>query len=243
MATGTSFRGPLKHGPQGVGTHYGYRNGLGMMNSAEYIVFHDDFQGPVATNVPHGWQAAIIDTGCTITNANLIGGVLVFDSDADDEGAAFYGHKWVTLTADKRFFMETRVKMEDVSAMTFMFGCAALTATTNPEDLWTTTEATGFAFGNLDAATFSLNYDLSNAGTVTDTSTETLTDDTWATLGVGYDGGNMFAYHNGKQIIAASTPAQIPVGVVMAPFVGMLAGHATTADITHVDYVRIAMER
>jgi hypothetical protein len=229
-----------------------YRAGMGMFSSAEWIVFFDDFTGDVASNIPVGWDAAIIDTGCTVTNANLAGGVALFDSDADNEGAAIYLPKSVQLNG-KKFFMECRAKMEDVSAMTFQIGLSDLTAVTNPEDIWTTTTTDYIAFGNLDAATVSLTYDKNNGGTVTETNTDTtaatLSDDTYFTLGLSFNGastlgdGCLKAYVNGKEVASALTEAQVPDDLPLAPFIGMLAGHATTADVAHVDYFRFAVHR
>lgn len=248
----TGFSEPLVHTSVSNKKDYAYRSGMGMVNSAEWVVFFDDFTGDVASNIPSGWDAAIIDTGCTITNANLAGGVLLFDSDADNEGAATYLNKSVALNG-KKFFMECRVKMEDVSAMTFQMGLSDLTATTNPEDIWTTTTTDYVAFGNLDAATVSLTYDKNNGGTVTETNTDTtaatLADDTYAVLAISYNGastvkdGCLKAWVNGQEVASALTEAQVPDDLPLAPFIGMLAGHATTADVVHVDYVRLVLER
>ena len=231
---------------------YAYRHGKGMFSSTEWVVDFDDFTDDVASNVPTGWDAAIIDTGCTNTNADLAGGVLLMDSDADNEGTAIYKNKSIAL-AGKRFYMECREKMEDVSAMTFQMGLSDLTATTNPEDIWTTTTTDYIAFGNLDAATVSLTYDKNNGGTVTETNTNTtaatLADDTYAILAIAYNGdstpadGSLTAYVNGIQVASALTEAQVPDDLPLAPFIGFLAGHATTADVVHVDYVRWALER
>jgi hypothetical protein len=248
----TGFKGPIVFGPEVNSKLYPYRAGKGMIPSAEWIVFFDDFTGDVASNVPEGWDAAIIDTGCTNTNANLAGGVLLMDSDADNEGTAIYQNKHIAL-AGKRFFMECRVKMEDVSAMTFQMGISDLTATTNPEDIWTTTTTDYISFGNLDTDEAVLTYDKNNGGTVTETNSNstqaTLADDTYAILAIDYNGGaspgdsSVRAYVNGIQVAAAGTEAQIPDDLPLAPFIGFLAGHATTADVVHVDYVRYSLER
>jgi hypothetical protein len=229
-----------------------YRAGMGMFSSAEWISFFDDFTGDVATNVPAGWDAAIIDTGCTVTNADLAGGVALFDSDADDEGAAIYLPKSVQLNG-KKFFMECRATVEDASAMTFPIGLSTLTAVTTPEDIWPTTAADYIALGTLDSAEVVLTYDKNNGGTVTETNTDstaaTISDDTYFTLGLSFNGastlgdGSLKAYVNGNQVASALTEAQVPDDLPLAPFIGMLAGHATTADVAHVDYFRFALER
>ena len=248
----TGFTEPLVHSPRSSVKPYAYRTGMGMIPSAEWIVFHDDFTGDVASNIPDGWDAAIIDTGCTVTSANLAGGAVLFDSDADNEGAAIYQNKNVALNG-KKFFMECRVKVEDASAMTFQMGLSALTAVTNPEDIWTTTATDYIAFGTLDSAEAVLTYDKNNGGTVTETNSDstaaTLSDDTYVVLAIAYNGastltdGCLKAYVNGVEVASAATEAQVPDDLVLAPFIGMLAGHATTADVAHVDYVRYVLER
>lgn len=249
----TGFTEGFVHGTRSLQAKYPYRSGMGMVNSAEWVVFFDDFTGDVASNIPAGWDAAIIDTGCTVTNADLAGGAIVFTSDADNEGAAVYLPKSVALNG-KRFFMECRVQMEDVSAMTFQMGLSTLTAVTNPEDIWTTTATDYVAFGNLDAATVSLTYDKNNGGTVTETNSAstaytTLADNTYAVLAIAYNGastvsdGCLTAYVNGTEVASALTEAQVPDDLPLAPFIGMLAGHATTANTAIVDYVRFALER
>lgn len=249
----SGFTEPLVHSTKSNQAPYAYRAGLGMMPANEWIVFFDDFVQAVGaetstTNVPTGWTADIIDAGCTVTNTALHGGVLLFDSDADNQGASIYLPQSVKLDG-KKFFMEVRVKMEDVSAMTFQFGLTDLTATTNPEDLWTTASADFIAFGNLDAATLTLTYDKNNGGPVAQAATETLEDDTYAVLAISYNGAStpadnsLQAWLNGESILGATTEAQVPEDLALAPFVGMLAGHATTADTLHLDYVRFAVER
>jgi len=248
----TGFKGPIVHGPENSTKLYPYRTGMGMMPSAEWIVFHDDFTGKAASNVLEGWNAGIIDTGCTVTQGVLAGGVAQLTSDADDEGAAQYGPLSVALNG-KRFFMECRVKMEDVSAMTFQMGLSVLTAVTNPEDIWTTVAADYIAFGLLDSAVCALTYDKNNGGTVTETNSNTtqatLADDTYAVLAIAYNGastvadGSLKAYVNGIEVAAALTEAQVPDDLPLAPFFGFLAGHATTANTAEVDYIRYVLER
>ena len=166
---GTAFTGAIKHSPIGLGGKYDYRGGTGMMPSAEFAVLHDDFLYSVTTNVPIGWDAAVIDTGATVvtdTTAASATGVLLFDSDGATEGAAIYGEKTMQLTSGKKFWMEMRFKTEIADDSDVQFGLTSLTATTNPEDLWTTTATDVVAFGVLDGtAVTGILSDVSNAGT------------------------------------------------------------------------------
>jgi hypothetical protein len=239
-----SLGSTIKHSPKGVGGSYAYRGGMGMMNSAEFIAFHDDFVSAVTTNVPAGWDAAVIDTGATVvadTTAAHGTGVLLFDSDAATEGAAVYMEKCIQLTSGKKFFMEMRVKTELADDSDVQFGLSALTATTNPEDLWTTTAADLVAFGVLDGdATVTMLADASNSGTAAALGDRDLTSATWHTLAIHYDGSKLHGYVDGNKAITWS--GVVPTGVAMAPFFGFRNGSAATTE-GHVDYVRYVLER
>jgi hypothetical protein len=63
---------------------YPYRAGMGMINSAEFVVMMDDFVSPVTTNLPLGWDAVVIDTGATVyrhDRGSLGPRRMLFDSD------------------------------------------------------------------------------------------------------------------------------------------------------------------
>lgn len=226
---------------------YPYRAGMGMIPSAEFLVFMDDFVGAVTTNVPAGWDATVIDTGATVvtgTTAGSLGasGVLMFDSDGATEGAAVYGEKCIQLTSGKRFFMECRFQTEVADDSDVQFGLSALTAVTNPEDLWTTTATDLVAFGVLDGdATVTMLADASNSGSTAELGTRDLTSATWHTLAIYYDGVKLSGYVDGKHAITYSQ-ATIPTGVALAPFFGFRNGSAATTE-GHCDYVRYVLER
>lgn len=229
-------------------SNYAYRTKMGMMPSAEYLAFMDDFVAPLATNLPFGWGAAIIDTGATIvtdTTAALgTTGILLFDSDGATEGAAFYGAKAIQLTAGKRFFMEMRFQTEVADDTDVQFGLTAATATTNPEDLWTTAADDVIAFGVIDgSAIVGMLSDASNSGTVVQAGTKSLANATWHILGIGFDGYNLRGYVDGAEaVLWAGAAATIPKGVALAPFVGYRNG-STANNEGHCDYVRYVLER
>jgi uncharacterized membrane protein YraQ (UPF0718 family) len=226
---------------------YRYRHKMGMIPSAEFSVRMEDFVDTWATNVPLGWAAAIIDTGATVVADTTVGyptGAL-FDSDGADEGAAVYGTKHLQLTANKRFFMEMRFQTEAAADTTVQFGLTSVTATTNPEDLWTTTATDLVAFGILTgAAVTKLLCDKSNSGSTAETGTLSLVDNTWHTLAIYWDGVNITGWVDG---LLSNTWAQaattIPTGVILAPFFGFLNGTTGAAQEGHCDYVRWVLER
>lgn len=255
---GAGFKEPLVHA-QGNGTvsKYRYRNQLGMMPSAEFYVFHDDFLSFMPTtsvtngqpaNTPTGWTSAVIDTGATVVVSTVAAvaatGVLIFDSDGATEGAAIYLPKGVQLTSGKRFFMETRVRTEAASDTDVQFGLSALTATTNPEDLWTTTATDVVSFGVLDGdATVGMLSDKSNGGTTVQLGDMDLSSDTWHVLAISYDGIQLHGWVDGQKTLTWSgAAATIPTGVALAPFVGARNGSSANNEV-YCDYVRFAMER
>lgn len=259
MATG--FTAPLLHSGGGTSKAYEYRIRTGMVSSAEWTVFMDDFvttfipttaitNGPVA-NTPSNWQGAIIDTGATVavntTAAIGANGVLTLADATASEGAAFYGQKTIQLTAGKKLWMEARIRTDDVTDNNIYFGLSSLTATTNPEDLYNTASDTLVAFGIADGGSgfTSMVADKSNAGPTTDTATvNALTADTWHILAIYYDGTNMYGYVNGQKVIGPfSSTAKIPTAVAMAPFVSHVNGDGAGGAVVVVDYVRIVSER
>lgn len=230
---------------------YPYREGFSMVPCAEEQVFFDDFHRVVTSNLPNGWVAAIIDTGATVTQLNTDtypGGVLNFASDGTAEGAAIYLPKCVQLSG-KRFFMEVRVWIEDVDDSDFQFGLSALTATSNPEDLWTTTATDLIAFGVLDGdATVTMLCDKDNAGAAANLGDVDLVDGTWHTLAILVQGNStdsnmsVRGYVDGNLAITWDTETEIPDDLVLAPFIGARTG-GDAAHNVYVDYVRFSAER
>lgn len=257
---GSNFTAPIRHSGAGIGKAYSYSAGTGLMPSREWAVFFDDFlspwipstaitNGPVA-NTPLPWQGAIIDSGATVavntTAAIGANGVLTIADATASEGAAFYGQKTFQLTAGKKLWMEVRVRTDDVTDNALQFGLSNLTATTNPEDLWTTTAANVVAFGLLDGSAYpQLLADKSNSGTSVQTQTNRImVADTWHVLAIFYDGVNLYTYVDGKQAhLWSSASTTIPTGVALAPFVGALSGNGAGGNLNVVDYVRIVSER
>lgn len=241
--------------PNSAQAPYSYRTGIGMVPSSEWSVFFDDFysfvvatsitNGPVA-NTPWGWQGAIIDTGATaavLTTATVgATGVLSISDATASEGVAVYGTKSIQLVSGKKFMMEMRVRTSDVTDNVIQFGLSDLTATTNPEDLWTTTAANVLSAGILDgSALVGLLADEGNAGTAASTGTRSMVADTWHILGLSYDGIVASVWVDGK--LSVSTSTTVPESVALAPFFATLNGNGGGAATNYVDYVRWAIQR
>lgn len=246
----TGHNGTVVHGPRSTNEGYKYRTGLGMMPAAEFMVFHDDFVLPFASDTTTGWSS-VVDTGGTIiTNLTATvgaNGVMAINSDDVSEGGAIYGAKSIQLISGKKFFMECRVRCDDVTDNAFQFGLSVLTAVTNPEDIWTTTAASLIAFGILDgSATTKMLCDLANSGSSAETGTLAMTVNTWHTLAISYDGGTQVqGWVDGmlSQTWAATFASTVPLATTLAPFVGHLNGNGAGNNTSLVDYVRIVSER
>lgn len=241
-----------------TGSDYEYRNNSSMIPSAEWAVCFDDFWQPwipttaitngAVANTPSPWQGAIIDSGATVavntTAAIGANGVLTLADATASEGAAVYGQKTIQLTSGKRFWMEARLRTDDVTDNAVQFGLSSLDATTDPEDLWDTSTATGCAFGIVDgSATVVMTCDKSNAGPATTTGTRALSADTWHTLGIYYDGTKLFGYVDGRLALTYETAANIPTGIAVAPFFGHINGNGAGGNVVVFDYIRWASER
>jgi hypothetical protein len=238
---------PIVHAPISIAAPWSYRTGRGMIPSAEWVVFHDDFVAAVTTNLPAGWDQAVIDTGATLvtgTTAGSLGatGVLMFDSDGAAEGVAVAGEKSLQLTAGKKFFMEMRFQTELADDSDVQFGLSDLTAVTNPEDLWTTTAASLISFGVLDGGSgvTGMLSDSANTGTSVLAGTRSLVSATWHTLAISYDGAGLKGWVDGQHSV--TWVGVIPTGVALAPFFGFRNGSAATTE-GHIDYFRYALER
>jgi len=257
----TGFTSPIVHSERGYLAPYGYRSRTGMVPSAEWNVFMDDFNsfvvstaitnGPTA-NTPWGWAAAIIDTGATVvvdTTAALgaNGTLLISDTTADD-GAAVYGTKSIQLTVGKKFWMECRVRTDDATDTTIQFGLSSLTAVNNPEDLWTSVADDFITMGILDG-TYSRDIGmLTSAGNQTNTreqsATEEMAANTWHVLAWYYDGAKLHAYKDGKHCMTWSQASTtIPTGVALAPFFGARNGNGAGSNNHYFDYVRWVSQR
>lgn len=250
-SNGAGFRESLVHSPIANQGLFPYRSKMGLMPSAEFNVFFDDFQRLVSTNVPSGWSAAVIDTGATLTlsatagSLGATGGALIA-SDGTSEGVSIYLPKAVQLTSGKKFFMEVRVQTSVAAETDVQFGLSDLTATTNPEDLWTTASANLVSFGTLAGSAYpKMLADKSNSGTSAQAQTvKALSNTTWHTLAIFYNGGSSLkGYVDGKEVLEwSSASTTIPTGVALAPFIGARTG-ATAGNVTTFDYVRYVIQR
>lgn len=254
----TGVKGTLVHGQRSNQEGYAYRSRMGMMPSAEFDVFFDDFHqfvvatsitnGPVI-NTPWGWQGAAIDTGGTalINTTAAVGrnGVLALTDATLSEGVVVYSNKTFQLASDKRLFMEIRLRTDDVTDNVIQFGFSSQTAVSTTVTLWSTANDDVASFGIADGAATGVMYtDTGNAGITTTAATVTdkvLVVNTWHTLALYFDGSQLHGFIDGDKVVSTSTT--VPTGVALGAFFGMMNGNGAGGNTVYVDYVRIVSER
>ena len=252
----TGHKGTIVHGRRSTNDGYTYRTKMGMIPCAEFDIFHDDFHqfvvgtsitnGPVI-NTPWGWQGAAIDTAGTalVTTAAAVGsnGVLALTDATLSEGVAIYSNKTYQLASGKRFFMEVRLRTDDVTDNIVQFGLSSLTSVSTPVTVWNTTNDDVLSFGIADgAATTTMYTDTANAGiTPTAGDSTVLVVNTWHTLAIYFDGATAFGFVDGTQVVKTATT--VPTGVALGAFFGMVNGNGAGGNNLWVDYVRTVSER
>ncbi len=248
----THFHEPLSHSPISINEKYAYRSNSGIIPSAEFAVYFNDFFDIPATNAIPG-TTALIDTGATITASELddvsLHGALDFTSDGTTEGSVLYWPKGIQLGQGKKFFMETRVYTVDADDTDVQFGLSDITASTNPEDLWTTAAANLITFGVLDGdATVTMLCDKDDSGSAANTGDRDLSDATWHVLAFEVSGtaskANMAVkgYVDGNLAITWDVETEIPDDIALSPFIGARNGGDASHKV-HFDYVRWSIER
>lgn len=250
---GTGINENIYHSPVSRQAPYSYRSGIPLMPSSEYSMFFDDFFGQTSSNAVPG-ATAIIDTGATIVatetdDVSKFGALRITDATAS-EGAAMYWPKGIQVGDGNKFVMEVRVRTSDILDNNLQFGLSSLTATTNPEDLYTTTAADLIAFGILDGdATVTMLCDKSNSGSSAELGSVDLVADTWTILAIEVEGSaangtmSVKGYVDGKLALTWSTETTIPDDLVLAPFIAMVNGNGAGGNTSDWDYVRWAIKR
>lgn len=239
----------LVHAPVSNQGSYAYRSGTGIMSSAEWDVFHDDFHAVATSNTFPGWTAILETSGtwATSTTAGHATGVAAGTHATASNGVALYLPRGVQLTAGKKFFMEVRLRTDDVTDNQVNIGLFDQTSTATADAPFTTTSASLVAFGILDgAATLKMLCDKSNSGSTAETGTRSMVVDTWHTLAIAYDGiGAVRGYIDGNEAIRWSQAfaTTVPTGIALSPFVAMDNGNGAGGNNILVDYVRFAVQR
>lgn len=251
MATnGFGITESIVHAPVSAQGAYPYRSGTGIMASAEWNTFHDDFAKLVTSNAPVGWSSILETTGtwATSTTATVgANGVLAGTHATASNGVAIYLPRSVQLITGKKFFMEVRLRTDDVTDNQVQIGLFDQTSVATADAPFTTTAANLVAFGILDgSATVRMLCDKSNSGSTAETGTRSLLVDTWHTLAIAYDGvSTIRGYVDGNlaETWSQAFATTVPTAVALSPFVAMDNGNGAGGNNILVDYVRFSSQR
>ena len=252
--------GPLVYGPVPNQAPYAYRSYTGIIPTTEWSVFFDDFYRAPASNIPFGWGNSLLQTTGTISQNNTAAlgnnGVITMTHATASQGVvAYHSGKPIQLQTGKRFFIEARVRTDDVTDNTIQIGLSDLTATTNATDIFTTTAANVMSAGITDqatpAATTTMFVDKANSNPSTLVTSgnsavaiRSMIANNWHVLALSYDGTSVTCWLDGKlSQIWNGGAATIPTGVALSPFFGFSNGDGAGGANVHWDYVRWALER
>jgi len=207
----------------------------GMLDPTKWHVFWDDFD---TTPIAAQWTltATSVGTGTSaITVPDADGGVARITTAANDNDGIFA--EWISetflLEDGKKTFMKTRFQVGDAIQSDMIIGLHS--TDTTPLDA-----TMRFAFITEDA---SASVFFNNDDNTTDTdsaSLATLSDDTFITLAVYWDGVENFQCF-ANDVLVSSFTGDVP-GAEMAVGFGYLNG-AAGAETTDVDYIFVAKER
>jgi hypothetical protein len=184
------------------------------------------------------WTLTETDAGATqAVKADHLGGALALtNTNTEDHIVQIQSaEEWIKLSAGKRVWFETRVKMDNVGQNDGFLGFA----TTDTTILAGTTDSVGFRWVDESAAVTAVTED--NTSETTTSSVHTWVAAAYATLGFYWDGVSAVRFYVNRALVATHT-ANIEQTNQLALTVTMQAG-AAAVDVMDIDYLYVAMER
>lgn len=211
---------------------------LGMLDPTKYHVYFNDFDVYTAGD----WTVTVLDgggdTGQVIAVADADGGILtVTTNDADNDNVFFesQGEAW-KMESGKKMWMKFRFKIEDADDSDVIFGLH--TTDTNPLSTAPTQRAYFVLAEGAATVTFNIDDNSTDASSGT---VATLSDDTYVTLAMYYDGKTTVELFANDVKTATMTGVSIPSTELALGF-GVATGAAATRTLS-VDYVLVIKER
>jgi hypothetical protein len=203
----------------------------------DLIVYFNDFlvAGDYSAS---DWTLTETDAGATqAVKADHLGGALALtNTNTEDHIVQIQSaEEWIKLSAGKRVWFETRVKMDNVGQNDGFLGFA----TTDTTILAGTTDSVGFRWVDESAAVTAVTED--NTSETTTSSVHTWVAAAYATLGFYWDGVSAVRFYVNRALVATHT-ANIEQTNQLALTVTMQAG-AAAVDVMDIDYLYVAMER
>ena len=235
----TRMTGPLVHTPKSHGARRWFGH-LPLANDPDYVVFFDDFLG-VAQDQTNDWTV-VKDAGASVAlAADTVGGELLMSSTAttNDDGASVQGNEVFVLTAGKRLWFETRVKLNDAT-QSELFAGLTVNFATNPEAVLAAADRVGFQKNDGDDSLL-LKTEDGGAETSSDSGVD-MADATYVRLGFLWDGISTVEFFINRKLVGTHT-AGISEDENMAIGLYHLSGVDTGTKTSTWDYVFVAMER
>jgi hypothetical protein len=231
----TRFSGPLKNAELTRGSREWYSN-LNATSDPDLVEYYNDFlfaQDYAATD----WVVTETDAAATeaIAADEVGGALLVTNTAADDDIVQLQSaEEWLKLSAGKRLWFETRLKISDATQSDLFVGLA----TTDTTIIAGTTDSCGFRKSDGAATLVSITED----ATVETTNTAaTLVSATYVKLGFYWDGVSTVKFFVNRALTASHT-ANIEQTNKLALTFTLQNGEGVAKTLT-IDYVYVAMER
>jgi hypothetical protein len=233
-----SFRptGPISTNPAARGAREWFAN-LPVANDPNTVCYYNDFlfaQDYSASD----WTVTETQAGATqaIAADELNGALLLTNSAADDDVNQLQSaEEWIKLSAGKRVWFETKIKVSDATQSDIFVGFA----TTDTTIIAGTTDSVGFRKADGSTAVEALTED--NTSETSTASVHTLADATYVTLGFAWDGISKVKFYVNRALAATHT-ANIEQTNKLALTYTLQNGEAVAKTMT-IDYAYVAMER
>jgi len=231
----TRFLGPLLNREKHDGLRAWFSNHP-IQGTPDYVVYYNDFL--VAQNYAAGdWVVTETDAGATEALAadELNGALLLTNTAADDDIVQLQSaEEFLKLSAGKKVWFETKLKVSDATQSDFFVGFA----TTDTTIIAGTTDSVGFRKSDGAATLVSITEDNTSETT---NSVATVADATYITLGFYWDGAAAVRFYVNRALVATHT-ATIEQTNKLALTVTLQNGEAAAKTMT-IDYLYVCQER
>jgi hypothetical protein len=233
-----SFRptGPISFNPAARGTREWYSD-LPVGSGPSLVTYYNDFL--TAQDYAAGdWVITNTQAGATeALAADELNGALLLTNDAGDDDVQQIQstEEWIKLSAGKKVWFETKMKISDATQADFFVGFA----TTDTSIIAGTTDSCGFR--KLDGSTSVASVTEDNTTETTTAGVHTMVADTYVTLGFKWDGVSKVKFFVNRSLVATHT-ANIEQTNKLALTFCLQNGEAVAKTMT-IDYMYVAQER
>lgn len=206
----------------------------------DYVKVHFDWLTPSDYNTTD-WTT-VKDAGATVAvGTDALGGELLLSSAAttDNDGASIQSiQECFKLSSGKKLWLSTKVKLADADQTDFFVGLGVAFAT-DPENATASANRIGFRVNDGDASLLCECVKASSAQTI-DSGVD-LSDATYVTLEMAWDGSSKVEFFVDRSKVAEVTTATPTVAMALVHF--HLSGDASGTKTSTSDYLSCVMER